>query len=201
MAGIIVALFFGAQIINAVIPVSAVGPGNPGPVGPGPTGPAPIATLAPGPGDPVSTPLPPGSVMTVGPLRIPVESGWVPQEVPGSNIIVRLVKGGVVMDVFSATLNGQADAATVYNSYIDSMRGQADGLAATQPNQVQVGNGFSGARGTYTGVFGQNQVEGEVTTMVTDPTQGFIFDVWSGTGNLRPLLPEAERMIDNLQVQ
>ncbi len=139
--------------------------------------------------------------MTVGPLRIPVESGWVPQEVPGSNIVVRLVKGGVVMDVFSASLNGQADAATVYNSYIDSMRGQADGLAATQPNQVQVGNGFSGARGTYTGVFGQNQVEGEVTTMVTDPSQGFIFDVWSGTGNLRPLLPEAERMIDNLQVQ
>jgi hypothetical protein len=202
-----VALFFGAQLANAVIPATPVGPGNPGPVGPGPTGPAPLPTQPGGPvatnnpGGPGSTPLPPGSTLTVGPLRIPLENGWTPQEVPNSNIIVRLVKGGTVVDVFSASIQGQADAAAVYNAYIDSMREQATGLAATQPNLIQIGNGVPAARGSYTGVFGGDQIEGEVTTMVVGDTQAFIFDVWSGAGNLRSLLPETQRMIDNLQVQ
>jgi hypothetical protein len=206
VAAVIVALFFGAQIVNAMIPVSGVGPGNPGPGGPGPTGPAPIPTVGPGPTadpggpGPISTPLPPGSTMTIGPLRIPLESGWVPQEVPDSNIIVRLVKGSAVIDVYSASIQGQADAGAVYNAYIQSMQDGSTGLAASQPNLIQIGNGIPAARGTYTGVFGQNQIEGEVTTLVTG-AQGFIFDAWSGAGALGTLLPEARRMIDNTQVQ
>ena len=197
VAGIIFSIFFGAQLLNALTPVSAVGPGNPGPGGPGPVGPGPLPTS---PAGPASTPLPPGSTLTVGPLRIPLENGWVPQEVPGSNIIVRLTKGSVAIDLFSASIQGQADAAAVYNSFIQSLQQDATGLGATQPNVVQIGNGQLGARGSYTGVFGQNQVEGEVTTLVVGGTQGFIFDVWAGAGTLRTLLPEAQRMIDNVQV-
>ena len=197
VAGIIFALFFGAQLLNALTPVSAVGPGNPGPGGPGPIGPGPQPT---NPAGPASTPLPPGSTLTVGPLRIPLENGWVPQEVPSSNIIVRLTKGSVAVDLFSASIQGQADAAAVYNSFIQSLEQDSTGLGATQPNVVQIGNGQLAARGSYTGVFGQNQVEGEVTTLVVDGAQGFIFDVWAGAGTLRTLLPEAQRMIDNVQV-
>lgn len=210
VAGVILAIFFGAQLLNALIPVSAVGPGVPGPGGPGPGGPGPTPgpvgpgpTAAPGGPGPVTTPLPPGATLTVGPLRIPIENGWVPQEVPGSNIIVRLVKGGAAVDLFSASIQGgQADAAAVYNAYVNSLQGQAtSGFGATQPNVIVIGNGIQAARGTYTGVFGQSQVEGEVTTIAPGGTQGFIFDVWAGTGTLRTLLPEAQRMIDNMQVQ
>jgi hypothetical protein len=151
----------------------------------------------PGPG---STPLPPGSTLNVGPLRIPLENGWVPQEVPESNIIVRLTKGSVAIDLFSASIQGQADAASVYNAYVQSLQQDSTGLGATQPNVVQIGNGQLGARGSYTGVFGQSQVEGEITTLVVGGTQGFIFDVWAGAGTLRTVLPEAQRMIDNVQV-
>ncbi len=209
VAGIILALFFGAQLLNAITPTSAVGPGNPGPGGPGPIGPGPVPTVNPGgplptvnPGGPGpgSTPLPPGSTLNVGPLRIPLENGWVPQEVPESNIIVRLTKGSVAIDLFSASIQGQADAASVYNAYVQSLQQDSTGLGATQPNVVQIGNGNLGARGSYTGVFGPSQVEGEVTTLVVGGTQGFIFDVWAGAGTLRTVLPEAQRMIDNVQV-
>lgn len=211
VAGVILALFFGAQLLNAITPTAAVGPGNPGPGGLGPVGPGPVPTADPGgsgpipttnPGGlgPVTTPLPPGSTLNVGPLRIPLENGWVPQEVPESNIIVRLTKGSVVIDVFSASIQGQADVAAVYNAFIENLRQASTGLGATPPNVVQIGNGQLGARGSYTGVFGQSQVEGEVTTLVVGGTQGFIFDVWAGAGTLRTGLPEAQRMIDNVQL-
>jgi hypothetical protein len=136
----------------------------------------------------------------LGPLRIPLESGWVPQEVPDSNILVRLTKGSVAIDIFSASIQGQADAATVYNFYLQSIQSAATGFGASQPNLIQVGNGIPAARGTYQGVFGQTQVEGQVTTIVVGAT-GFIFDTWANGGALTTLLPEAQRMIDNLQVQ
>jgi hypothetical protein len=137
--------------------------------------------------------------MTVGPLRIPLENGWVPQEVPDSNVIVRLTKASAAIDLFSASIQGQADAAAVFSFYIQQMQQGTSGFNASQPNLIQIGNGIAAARGTYTGVFGQNQIEGEVTTFVVGAT-GFIFDTWASSGTLRGLLPEAERMVDNLQV-
>jgi hypothetical protein len=206
VAGIIIALFFGAQLVNAVIPQPGVGPGVPGPGGQGPSGPGPVPTpgipqptTGPGGPGPISTPLPAGSTMTVGPLRIPLENGWVPQEVPDSNVIVRLTKASAAIDLFSASIQGQADAAAVFSFYIQQMQQGTSGFNASQPNLIQIGNGIAAARGTYTGVFGQNQIEGEVTTFVVGAT-GFIFDTWASSGTLRGLLPEAERMVDNLQV-
>ncbi len=130
---------------------------------------------------------------------MPLENGWVPQDVPESNIVARLVKGGSAIDVFSATIEGQADAAAVYNFYIQNMAPDATGFGATQPNAIQIGSGIPAARGTYSGAFGESQIEGEVTTFVVGNT-GWIFDVWSSAGSLQPTLTEAEQMIDNLQV-
>jgi len=197
VGGIILALFLGSQLFNAIIPVAAVGPGVPGPGGP--VGPGPAPTTGPGPG-PITTPLPPGSTLTIGPLAMPLESGWVPQDVPDSGVIVRLVKGGVAIDVFSAPVSGQADAAAVYVAYMNELAGAADGFGATQPNALSVGNGIPAARGTYTGVFGASQAEGQVTTLALG-AQGWIFDIWSGSGALRSLLPEAQAMVDGLRVQ
>lgn len=149
---------------------------------------------------PNSTPLPPGSSMTVGPLRIPLEGGWVQQQVPGSNIVVRLVKGTVALDVFSASIQGQGGAVAVYNEYMAGLQRDSTSFAATQPNLVQIGNGVLAARGSYTGSFGGHPVEGEITTFTSSATQGWIFDVWADAGGLRQLLPETEQMIDSLQV-
>lgn len=173
VAGVIIAIFLGAQLLNAILPVSAVGPG---------------------------TPLPPGSALPIGPLRVPLEPGWVTQEVPGSSIVVRLVKGSVAIDVFSVIVPASTDAGSVYTSYLNSMALDATGFGATAPSPIQIGNGNPAVRGTYTGVFGQNQVEGEVTALVHGGS-GWIFDVWASSGTLRSLVPEAERMIDNTQVQ
>lgn len=197
VAGIILALFLGAQVVNALIPTTGVGPGQPGPG----SGPGPVSSNGPGTGPgPISTPLPPGSSMTIGPLRVALEGGWQPQDVPNSNIIVRLVKANVAIDVISASIQGQADAARVYTEYISSLQGQSNSFGATQANQIQVGNGVPAARGTYTGAFDQHQVEGEVTTFLSSATQGWIFDVWADAGTLRQLLPEADQMINNVQV-
>jgi hypothetical protein len=84
---------------------------------------------------------------------------------------------------------------------MQSMQGNASGFTAARPNLIQVGNGIRAARGNYTGLFGQSQIEGQVTTIVADTTTGFIFDVWSPGGTLGTLQPETQRMIDNLQVQ
>jgi hypothetical protein len=194
VAGIILALFLGAQIVNALIPVRGIGPGVPGPG----TGPGPVPSSGPGTGP--AAPLPPGSFVTVGPLRIPIETGWVPQDVPGSNIITRLTKSNVALDLFSASIQGQADAVAVYNEYMSALQQDATGFAATQPNLTQIGSGVLAARGSYTGAFGGRPVEGEITAFTSSATQGWIFDAWADAGALRQLLPEAERMIDNLQV-
>jgi hypothetical protein len=138
--------------------------------------------------------------LTVGPLRLPLEGGWTPQEVPNSNIIVRLVKGSVAMDVLSATIQGQADAAAVYNFYAADMQSNSSGFSAAPPNLIQIGNGIPAARGNYTGLFGQNQIEGQLTTIAVGGT-GFIFDVWAPGGTLGPLQAETQRMIDNVQAQ
>jgi hypothetical protein len=206
VAGIIIALYFGAQIVNAVIPQGGAGPGIPGPGGQGPSGPGPVPTTVPGPTNgpvgpgPTSAPAQPGSTLTLGPLRIPLENGWTPQEVPDSNVIVRLVKGNVAVDLYGASIQGQADAGAVYNAYLtQSLQPAATGFNASQPNLLQIGNGIPAARGTYTGVFGQSQIEGQVTTIVVG-ANGFIFDAWGSAGTLGQLLPEAQRMIDNLQV-
>lgn len=200
VAATIAVLFFGSLLLNSIIPVSAVGPGGPGPGGPDSGGPQPTqGPGGPGPG-PVTTPLPPGSTLTLGPLRIPLQNGWVPQDVPDSGIIVRLVKGSVAVDVLGATLQGQAGPGDVYSAYITDLQNASPGMTATQPSSIQVGNGVPAVRGEYTGIFGQNQIEGEVTAFVAG-NQGWLFDIWGSAGTLGPLRSEAQQMVNNIQVQ
>ena len=213
LAGIILALFFGAQVINAVIPAPRTNPGpgtgpGTGPIsGPGQPGqtlpPIAIPSTGPGPSPGTGQPLPPGSVLEVGPLRIPLESGWQPQAGPSDSILVRLVKGSAAIDLVSLNVQGgTATPANVYAGYMGliAQDPEAVGFSNTPPSNIQIGQGLPAARGSYTGVFGSSQIEGEATAFVTSASDGWVWDAYASAGTLRALLPEAQRMIDNIQV-
>ena len=204
--GVIAALFFGAQLVNALIPTPgvALGPGS----GPG-SGPVP-PIVAPGepsaPSGPGTRPLPPGSVLTAGPLRIPLVAGWQPAATPSSGAAATIVKGAVQIDLFTATISGgTATPAAVYNSYIsfigsDQNGNPRPGFTSAQPASTAIGPAVAAARGAYTGIFGGNQIEGEVTAFVTGTSDGWIWDAWGTAGTLGSLLPEVHSMIDNMQL-
>ena len=76
----------------------------------------------------------------------------------------------------------------------------ATGFANSPPNNIQIGQSLPAARGSYQGVFGSSQIEGEITVFVIGAADGFVWDAFGSAGTFRALLPEAERMIDNIQV-
>ncbi len=209
VAGMILALFFGAQILNAAIPAPrpgtspGTGPGT-GPIsGPGEPGQTlpPIAVPTAGPGTDQGQPLPPGSVLNVGPLRIPLESGWQAENGPSESIVVRLVKGSAAIDLVTLSVQGgSATPANVYGGYMQLIAADGTGFSSVPPSNIQIGPGLPAARGSYAGVFGSSQIEGEVTAFVTSATSGWVWDAFATSGTLRTLLPEAQRMIDNIQV-
>jgi hypothetical protein len=75
----------------------------------------------------------------------------------------------------------------------------AIGFGSAQPAGIQIGGSSPAARGIYTGVFGENQLEGEVTTFITGTTDGWVWDAWGPSGTLGALLTEVHGMIDNVQ--
>jgi hypothetical protein len=205
--GIIAALFFGAQIVNALIPIPGVapqpgtGPGS-GPFEPGQPGPTlPPIVLPTAPTGPGTGPLPPVSVLNAGPLRIPLVAGWQPVSSSSSNAAASLVKGAVQIDLFSLTISGGTGTPTaVYSGYMGIIGENATGFSAAQPAGIQIDGGLPAARGAYTGVFGQSQIEGEVTAFVTGTTDGWVWDAWGPAGTLGSVLAEGQRMIDNMQL-
>lgn len=175
VGGIILAVFFGAQLVNAVLPASRD-------VGPGP--------------QPV-----PGGAVDIGPLRVSLASGW--QAIDGP-IGPRLVRGGVAVDFQLNSFQGNAtELYNAFVS--QALAPFASGFGATQPALIQVGPGIPGARGGYTGVFGTGadavgQVEGQLTAFVVDGT-GVVIDAWGSSGTLRPMLDDIELMISTIEVR
>lgn len=208
--GVILALFFGSQLVNALIPVprTGAGPGTgpgTGPIsGPGQPGqtlpPIGVPTLPPtGPGQPA--PGPGGSVLEVGRLRIPLEAGWTPGEGPSSSIVVRLTKGSSAIDLVTLTVQGGvATPVGVYDGYMQLIGADATGFANAAPSNVQIGQGMPAARGAYQGQFGGSQIEGEITAFVAGGTDAWVWDAFGSAGTFGSLMPEAQRMIDNIQV-
>jgi hypothetical protein len=210
--GIILALFFGAQLVNALIPAPISGPGT----GPGsgpisnPGGPSgqpnePGATLPPiniPTSGPISNPgNPGGQVVTAGPLRITVLQGWQAVQ-PSNNAIASLVKGSVQIDLVNLTITGgSANPTGLYNGYMGIIAQGPTGFSSAPPASIQVGAGTPAARGGYTGLFGSNQIEGDVTAFVTGASDGWVWDAWGTAGTLGSLLGEARQMIDTVQVQ
>jgi hypothetical protein len=219
VVGVILALFFGAQLVNALIPTPVTVPGNgpgSGPISnpggqpnqpnqPGPTLP-PINLPTPGPianpGNPGGQPgQPGGQVVTAGPLRITLLQGWQVVQ-PANNAIASFVKGSAQIDLVNLTITGGSATATgLYNGYMGIISQGPTGFTSAPPASIQVGAGTPAARGGYTGLFGSNQVEGDVTAFITGTSDGWVWDAWGTSGTLGPMLGEARQMIDTVQVQ
>ena len=173
--GVILAMVVGSTLFNAIIPTpQSTGPGG--------------------------QPLPPGSTLDAGPLRIPLAAGWqiVP---PRANVLASIGKGSVQIDLVSVTITGATPtAANVYAGYMGIIGQGTPGFGSTQASSIGIGPGIPAARGTYQGLFGQSQLEGDVTAFVTG-TDGWVWDVYGAQGTLGTLLGEARQMIGNVQIR
>jgi hypothetical protein len=129
-------------------------------------------------------------------LRVHLFSGWQARQTAEG--IPQLAKGSVAVDIHSASFSG--DAGALYNTFVDQMASGGARLTATPPSLVQIGAGLAGARGAYTGFFGSNELEGQLTTFTLGGV-GYVFDAWGPMGTLRPLLGEVELMINTIEVR
>ena len=217
VAGIIVAMFLGTHLLNAVLPPARASGPAPGPISnpgqPNQTLP-PIAAPTPnpfplptnpgtGPGPMPGPTAAPGSGQTVeiGRLVVRLEPGWtaVPSE---GRVIVQFQKGNVAVDVVGLTISeGAASPVQLYGAYMQLIADGTQSFSAGQPSSLTIGGTIPAARGSYTMVFNGNQLEGDVTVVSVSQTEAIVFDAWSGPGGLRSLLPELERMIANIQVR
>ena len=203
---IIAALFFGSQFVNAIIPDPTVAPGPGTGPGSGPAGPDQPGATFPPIVVPSSAPLPPGSVLSAGPLRIPLLAGWQAASSPTSGAVATIYKGSVQVDLFHLPVSGgTATPANVYEFYMEAIGTDQSGtprpgFASAQPSSITIDGGLAAARGAYTGVFGSNQVQGEVTAFLTGTSDGWVWDAWDTAGTLGSVLPETQRMIDGMQV-
>lgn len=204
VAALIVGIYFGMQLLNSVIPVSAAGPGS----GVGPGGspvPGPGATALPVdptpavPSQPTPDPNQPGGrTVEIGPLRITLPAGWQAGQTQDGGF--QMNKGAVFIDVQTLTLQQPADATALCAAFLQQVLApNATGFAASQPTPVPINNATA-ARANYTGAWANlGEVEGQVTTIVVGQ-QAFFFDAWGQAGQLRTLLPEVELMFQTMQV-
>ena len=139
----------------------------------------------------------PGNPIAIGQrAQITPFEGWVTSE-PQSGV-VRLAKGVVVLDLSAQTVGQNAgDLATAYLEQV--LRPGATQLTATDIETVRTANG-SAARFSYQGIFGDNTIEGEVTTFFAGG-QGVIADAWSPQGRLQQALSEVHAMLETIQVR
>lgn len=169
VAGLILLLFVGSQLLNAAIPARADG-------------------LT---GDPQE-----GRSLVLGRLRLHLAPGWQALE---TSLGPRLVRGAVALDVQRAAFSGNAHE--LYDAFVrEALAPAASGFSATAPVLTSLGPELSGARGAYTGVFGEGgEIEGQLTSVVVDG-DGFVFDAWAPLGNLRALLPDVELMLSTVEL-
>jgi hypothetical protein len=173
VAGVIVALFFGAQLVNAVLPAPGAGPG----------------------------PQPqPGGAVDIGPLRVSLAPGW--QAVDGP-LGPRLARGSVAIDFQVDAFDGDAASlyrvfveqalaphATGFSATDPSLVQVGSGIAGAR-------GAYAGVFGTGAS---DGQVEGQLTVFVVDGT-GVVIDAWGPMGTLRPLLSDVELMISTIEVR
>ena len=180
VAGVLVALVLGTQIVNAFIPIPNQVPGGPS----NPGGPAVGAR-------PVDIGL--GA-------RVYALPGWQQLEAGGALQGVRLQKGSVVVDFRVTQFTG--DQVALLTAYVDQiLKPDAQQLNVNGVTVVPV-NGKNAARATYLGLFNgvTGAVEGELTTLVSAGGTGVIVDAWGAQGSLTPALGEVHAMVNTLEV-
>jgi len=204
VAVLIVAIYFGMQLLNSVIPASAsgtgsgVGPGGSPVPGPGATA-LPVDPTPAVPSQPTPVPGQPGGrTIEIGPLRVVLPAGWQAGQTQDGGF--RMTKGAVFIDLQTLTLQQAGDASALCAAFLQQVLApNATGFASSQPVPIPINNATA-ARANYTGAWANvGEVEGQVTAVVVGQ-QAFFFDAWGQAGQLRTLLPEVELMFQTMQV-
>ncbi|MEO7117738.1 MAG: hypothetical protein ABIZ34_02070, partial [Candidatus Limnocylindrales bacterium] len=173
--GIILALVFGTQLLNAALPARTG------------TGPDP----QPQPGTPID----------VGQgVRVYPQAGWSADTSVADQ--VRLQKGSAVVDVF-VFAGFQGDASALLSSYVEQrLRPGAGQLAVSGSQAIPVTAGSPGVRATYVGNFTgvQQAIEGELTA-ISLGGRAILFDGWANQGQLGPALDEVHLMAQTVEVR
>jgi hypothetical protein len=172
VGGILLAIVFGTQLVNAALPTPRPGNGN---------DPAPV------PGTPVE--VAPG-------VRIYPQPGWI-QEAAGAS---RLRKGPIALDI-NLQSQPWSDPGTLYQAFVDQVLSQGATQLSATPGQVVQVRGGPAVQGTYVGTFQQVQqpVEGQVTAVIING-RAIVFDAWSVQGQLGQGLHEVSLMIGTVEV-
>lgn len=184
VAGILIALVLGTQLINGVIPASArTRTGTPGV--PGETR----------PGSPIQ--------VTDGLTFLPY-TGWqearrYTDDLPG----VVLQKGNVIFEV-RATRDAFGGSLTDFlNRVANQVASQLSGFQYTEPRPIPLGNGLNGVRLTYQGTNNSNGrvQEGEMTVFLTPSGVGILAHAAGQQGSIDPLLNEVHAMLGTLELR
>jgi hypothetical protein len=180
VAGVLVALVLGTQVVNGIIPVPSQSPGGPS----NPGGP----TVGARPVD-----------VGLG-VRVYVLPGWQQLDAGGALQGVRLQKGSVVLDLRVTQFTG--DHVALLTAYVNQiLQPDAQQLNVNGVTVVPV-NGRTAARATYLGLFNgvTGAVEGELTTLVSAGGVGVIVDAWGAQGSLSTGIDEVHAMVNTIEV-
>jgi hypothetical protein len=182
VAGVLIAIVLGTQLLNAIIPVPGARPGvNPG------TGPRPV---------------PGGQVQVTPNVRFTLAPGWqvtrqFTDELPG----VAVQKGDVFMEVRATAGPASGDAATLLEQFRQILAGQLAGFGSTQPTPYGTG-GLNGLRLQYQGTNQNGNVQEGLMVVVVSPSQtGILAHAGGQRGSLEPLSNEIGAMVGSLEAR
>lgn len=184
VAGILIALVLGTQLINWAIPT----PARTGSVG----GSVPGATR---PGAPIQ--------VTNGLSFLPV-GGWqeaqrFSDDLPG----VRLQKGNVIFEVRTTRERFAGSVTDLLDRVFGRVASDLSGSQHTEPRPVPLGNGLNGVRLSYQGTnTGNGRVqEGELTVFMSPSGVGILAHAAGQQGSIESLLDEIHTMIGTLEAR
>ncbi len=174
VGAVLLAVVFGTQFVNALVPNRATGPGPS---------------------------IPQGSAVEIGAgVYLRAQAGWQAQMIQPGHL--RLSKGIAVLDArFFGSFQG--DASALISSYVEQiLRPDSSQLATTPVQVVPVAAGSPGARATYVGSFTSvpQPIEGQLTAVLLQG-RPILFDAWASQGQLDQALFDVGRMLETLEVR
>jgi hypothetical protein len=194
VAVIMIATVFGANFVNAVVPLpSSTGPVNPGPGVPAQPNPNPGQPTAP----PVNPqPVPPGTGLDVGSgVVVYPPDGWTVVGSESGQVVLQ--KGaGVILVLGTPWTTSPLDLAVAYRDVFF----KGGEFTASEPQTLQIGNGIPAAGLQYTGVLEGTQVDGVIVAGVTGGS-GILVNVIASVGGLQGVSDDVGKLLGTVQIK
>lgn len=193
VAVIMIATVFGANFVNAAIPL----PADPGTVNPGPGVPG---DPGPDPGQPTAPPVEPGPVQPgtgidvgYGVVAYP-PNGWTVVGSESGQVVLQKA-GAIVIIVGLPWQQSPADLATAYRDAFFAS-GQ---FTANEPESGEIGSGIPAVALTFTGILEGAQVDGAIFAGASGGT-GVVVNVFAAKGGLEGLGNDIDAILGTIQV-